>query len=268
MADARRALLWTWALVSLVLTAYTGIVLFYSDPAPGNLQEMSHGDGSAFTSWTRVVTIPVGADGPLSLQTSPRGDDLRTLEETGDVVVARPDGSPGPLIARVVAFVRPNATTNGTFDVPALNLTNVTSFVVPNVGLPDPATGQWTRGNLTVNLTGMAAQEGYILKADGAGEPMVFNGNATRLTAPVPEAAITGKVLFFLDGWTQLLKVSLSTVSTAIPIVLLILTQKPKPAPPGFDVQTPITGVRCVECGRTMPKEATFCFGCGAYKRS
>lgn len=267
MANARRVFLWAWAAVALLIATYMGLFFFFSEDAPANLQDMRHGASTDFPSWTRILAVPADIDGALRTVAERPPEDSYMLDEPGDVVLVTLDGTPSPFLARVLAWVDLNATTNATYDVPALGLLNVTNFTLENVGYLDNATGEWRHGNLTVELTGFTPGSGYILKADRAAEPMRFHDGRTVLTTPVHASAVSKKVFTFLDGWDELLKLVVSALFALVPIAALIFTQRPRPAPAGFDVQTVVSGIRCHECGNPTPKDASFCYRCGATRR-
>lgn len=267
MADVRRVVLWIWATLALLAVAYTTLFFFASDDAPGNLQDMRHGNSTDFPSWTRIVAVPATVEGPVRTMVDSEQSALTVLDEPGDVLLARVDGVPSPFLARAVAWVEANTTTNRTFDVPALGLRNVTTFTVPDVGYVNETSGRWERHNLTVNLSRYAHETGFILKADRAAEPMRFHGGTHTLTRPVREEEVPQKVVLVLDGWAQILKIALSVFFAIIPLTLLVFTQRGRPAPEGFDAVATINHLRCRECGGTFPQDATFCFRCGAERR-
>lgn len=267
MADVRRVILWVWAAIALLAVAYTNLFFFASEDAPGNLQDMRHGASTDFPSWTRIVVIPSTVEGPVRTVAEDPNSTQTVLDEPGDVLLVRRGEVPSPFLARALAWVVANATTNTTFDVPALGLQNVTHFTIPRIGFANASTGKWEYRTLEVNLSAYAHETGYIVKADHADAPMSFHRGAHNLTRPVTEAEASQKVVLILDGWMQILKIALSVLFALIPLALLIFTQAPRRAPVGFDAVSAVNNLRCHECGGTFPQDATFCFRCGANRR-
>lgn len=171
--------------------------------------------------------------------------DMAQIAE-GDVVVYR--GPNGTHVARVLFL----ATRNGTgYDVPFANATNATSVTVANATWPLPAT--------LGNGTGLYVADDRNATPHAAGAPLVVQDNLEGVVARVE------------DGRELLMWLALFTVASIVPIIVLVMSQRPKRAPAGqvWDAAlapSPPT-VPCIDCGRPVAPTATFCTACGAYLR-
>lgn len=156
----------------------------------------------------------------------------------------------GSRIARALFTATWNA--SGGYDVPALNATNATEVVFANVTYALPA----TLGNGT----------GLFVADDRGGTPHTAG-------APlVGEDRLEGVVARVEDGGRLLLYLAVFTVGALVPILVLVMTQRPRRAPTQAAVWDPALApspatVPCIDCGRPVNPSATFCTACGAYLR-
>ncbi|HLE97697.1 MAG TPA: zinc ribbon domain-containing protein [Candidatus Thermoplasmatota archaeon] len=231
MRPGLRAVVWVWAVVALALTMRYGVLYALSVPPPPGFEAI---EGDVDAASPRLVVAPV-VD--------------RSQVHDGERIVWTPVDGNGTRVSTVLFVAGWNASTSG-YDVATLNLTNATSATVDNRTWELPAT--------LGNGTGFYVAEGNATPHE-TGEPLVGVDRIDGIVARVE------------DGRYLLLSLAVAASAAIVPVVLLVATQRPKRTPeggvwdPALSPSAPT--VPCVDCGRPVGPNATFCIACGAYLR-
>lgn len=265
MDDARRRrrarrLLWVWAVVSLIAVAYTGLLFASSVSVDERVaSDLARGSDRPARPGDRLFVLPLQAPREEVVPFAGAGEDERTFGDPGDVVQHFPAGgarprsvlpfqNQGASFARVLLYVERNGTNETGWSVPALNLTNATVIRLEDVPQTD-AQGNFTRGNLTVDLTGYAGTRGFVVKRDAAAAPEA---------GLVPPEAVVGKALRSVSGAQMYASLAFSVLGALLPLVLIVLTHR------GRGVRG-VEGVSlCRECRSPLEPGLDFCTRCGA----
>lgn len=261
---ANRLLLWVWVVFSLVSVGYSLLLYAASLPVSDEAAEaMRHGNETTLDPRNRLVVSPLSGGDPRTV--AGFGDGDRPFGAKGDLVVwsnatrtttrdLLPFETPQGRVARALALVSRNA--SGGWDVPALNASNVTTIVIPDVPGVDE-TGAFAERNLTLDLDAFAGEGGYVLKADAEREPV------PRL---VPRGEVVGRVIREVPAVSVWVSLALSILGTLVPLVLIITTHRGR-GKRGMPGAGGATGPACPECGRPAVEGTEFCVRCGALLR-
>ncbi len=263
---ASRILLWSWAILSLFLVAYAGLLFLQTVPVtPAAADAMTVGDARPLAPGDRVLLESVNAPGDVRTALDANGT-LTALGAAGDVLYRADDAGPslpsrllpvpasGGSLTRALAYVARNATTGG-WDVPGLGARNVTNLTIPAVFGPGP-NGTMARTNLTVNLASVNGTAGFIVKPDAAdaAEPDLL-----------PLDRVQGRVDRVITAGSLWFSLILSSVGFLVPLALIIASHRGR----GVSGVPGAGGPACPECGRTVDQPSLgFCPRCGASLRS
>lgn len=258
-----RALLWGWALVSLLLVAWTGLLFASSVPATQTAANgMAHGEEAPFDAGERLVVEPLRAphtigtayeaNGSIGAFGGP-GDVVyyltgnRTLSETSPF----PFQNPGGGVARAVAYVERNATT-GTWDLPFDGVRDVTRINVTALPARDNESGEVRPMNVTLDLANFTGEAGFIVKRDAAAAPE---------SALVPAERVVGRIIEARQSAQMWAGFAVAGIGFLIPMILIIQSHRGRGVAgvPGAE------GPGCPECGKPVENpELGFCARCGA----
>lgn len=260
MADRRprrgsRVLLWGWALISLLLVAWTGLLYASSVPVTGAMAAHAWGESDErLRPGDRLLVEPLPSTAHVATVTDAGG--RRVLGAAGDVIYFTPNGTrdasapfpaqnPGGALSRPLAFLVRNATT-GNWDAPNARAWNVTSLNVTGAPVGNATV------NLTVNLSSVNGTVGFLVKQDAAAEP------ENALVAPEQVYGRVSRVLPPSALWQAGV---LAGVGLAVPLALIIVSHRGRGV-----AGVPGAGAThaCPECGKPADVAVDFCVRCGA----
>jgi len=227
---ARRWLLFSLALSSLVVMTYAGVMLAFSVTLTEEMADANAG----VPREGRVVVVPV-ADPRLVRTHAEHGEGA--LLVAGQTTGSFPAGARDTSLGRALAFVAPASRDgdNATYEPATLELAGV------------PARNGTT--NLSVDVAALAA--------GGAG--WIVMGSNEETPRFVARGDVIGEVARFASPYSLGLTFAAGFAGFIAPLVAIIVTHRPsgrRGAPP----------IVCRECGSAMTTSMDFCVRCGAYR--